>query len=207
MEWRWGLLLTHPRRQRCVRPHFCSKFWHLIWHWKTDKNKKNQQNSVNHRIIRKKLIFPAYKAKTTCENKWFFWRRRRDSNSRTVLPVTRFPIVRPRPTRRLLQIVFCCLLSVLSLDCSTILTHINRFVNTFFEKSLKKLKKFQNIKKSAFFQKTLDKIRIYGIMKTGMIPNIEKESSQLVRKLYRWRSPMSFWYNKREAGGFWKSQK
>jgi hypothetical protein len=74
---------------------------------------------------------------------------------------------------------------VLSLDCSTILTHINGFVNTFFEKSLKKLKKFQNIKKSAFFQKTLDKIRIYGIMKTGMIPDIKKESIQLVRKLYR----------------------
>ena len=40
----------------------------------------------------------------------FFWRRRRDSNSRTVLPVTRFPVVRPRPTRRLLHILFavCC---------------------------------------------------------------------------------------------------
>ena len=36
----------------------------------------------------------------------FLWRRRRDSNSRTVLPVTRFPVVRPRPTRRLLHILF-----------------------------------------------------------------------------------------------------
>ena len=33
----------------------------------------------------------------------FCWRRIRDSNSGTVLPVTRFPIVRPRPTRRILQ--------------------------------------------------------------------------------------------------------
>ena len=31
------------------------------------------------------------------------WRRRWDSNPRTVLPVTRFPVVRPRPTRRLLH--------------------------------------------------------------------------------------------------------
>ena len=37
----------------------------------------------------------------------FLWRRRRDSNSRTVLPVTRFPVVRPRPTRRLLRILLC----------------------------------------------------------------------------------------------------
>ena len=34
----------------------------------------------------------------------FCWRRIRDSNSGTVLPVTRFPIVRPRPTRRILRI-------------------------------------------------------------------------------------------------------
>ncbi len=33
------------------------------------------------------------------------WRRRRDSNSRTLLRVTRFPVARPRPTRRLLQVV------------------------------------------------------------------------------------------------------
>ena len=33
----------------------------------------------------------------------FVWRRRRDSNSRTVLPVTRFPIARARPTTRLLH--------------------------------------------------------------------------------------------------------
>ena len=36
----------------------------------------------------------------------FCWRRRRDSNSRTLLQVTRFPIVRPRPTRRLLHKLF-----------------------------------------------------------------------------------------------------
>jgi hypothetical protein len=35
------------------------------------------------------------------------------------------------------------------------------------------------------FKKTLDKFRLYGIMKTGMIPDIKKESIQLVRKLYR----------------------
>ncbi len=34
-----------------------------------------------------------------------FWRRRRDSNSRTVLSVTRFPVVRPRPAKRLLHII------------------------------------------------------------------------------------------------------
>ena len=34
-----------------------------------------------------------------------FWRRRRDSNSRTVLSVTRFPVVRPRPAKRLLRII------------------------------------------------------------------------------------------------------
>ncbi len=33
-----------------------------------------------------------------------FWRRRWDSNPRTVLSVTRFPIVRPRPAKRLLHI-------------------------------------------------------------------------------------------------------
>ena len=109
-----------------------------------------------------------------------FWRRRRDSNSRTVLPVTRFPIVRPRPTRRLLQKLFDCLLSALSLDCSTILTHINEFVNTFFEKNLKNLKIFWKTKKSKFFQKPIDKSDLYGIMKTGMIPDIETESPDLL---------------------------
>ena len=33
------------------------------------------------------------------------WRRRRDSNSRTTSMVTRFPVVRPRPARRLLRIL------------------------------------------------------------------------------------------------------
>ena len=33
-----------------------------------------------------------------------FWRRRRDSNSRTPLRVTRFPIVRARPATRLLRV-------------------------------------------------------------------------------------------------------
>ena len=37
----------------------------------------------------------------------FCWRRIRDSNSGTVLPVTRFPIVRPRPARRILQVFNC----------------------------------------------------------------------------------------------------
>ena len=41
--------------------------------------------------------------RSTQKSASFTWRRRRDSNSRTVLPVTRFPIVRPRPTRRLLH--------------------------------------------------------------------------------------------------------
>lgn len=36
---------------------------------------------------------------------FLLWRRRRDSNSRTLLRVTRFPVARPRPTRRLLQVV------------------------------------------------------------------------------------------------------
>lgn len=44
---------------------------------------------------------------------FLLWRRRRDSNSRTLLRVTRFPVARPRPTRRLLQVVrvqsvLCC---------------------------------------------------------------------------------------------------
>ena len=47
------------------------------------------------------------KKKTALSCGFSFWRRRRDSNSRTVLPVTRFPIVRPRPTRRLLRIFDC----------------------------------------------------------------------------------------------------
>ena len=34
----------------------------------------------------------------------YFWRRRRDSNSRTPLRVTRFPIVRARPATRLLRV-------------------------------------------------------------------------------------------------------
>ena len=37
----------------------------------------------------------------------FCWRRRRDSNSRIVLPITRFPVARPRPTRRLLLVALC----------------------------------------------------------------------------------------------------
>ena len=44
---------------------------------------------------------------------FLLWRRRRDSNSRTLLRVTRFPVARPRPTRRLLHVVrvqsvLCC---------------------------------------------------------------------------------------------------
>ncbi len=39
----------------------------------------------------------------------FYWRRIRDSNSGTLLQVTRFPIVRPRPTRRILRIYFLML--------------------------------------------------------------------------------------------------
>ena len=54
------------------------------------------------------------------------WRRRRDSNSRTVLPVTRFPIVRPRPTRRLLQ------------NCYPhIISQTKNKINTFFNFSLR----------------------------------------------------------------------
>ena len=44
--------------------------------------------------------------KVCIKHTFFIWRRRRDSNSRTVLPVTRFPIARARPTTRLLHSSF-----------------------------------------------------------------------------------------------------
>ena len=42
--------------------------------------------------------------KSTLKTERFLWRRRRDSNSRTPLRVTRFPIVRARPATRLLRV-------------------------------------------------------------------------------------------------------
>ena len=48
----------------------------------------------------------SYQQKRTPKGVQFCWRRIRDSNSGTLLQVTRFPIVRPRPTRRILHISF-----------------------------------------------------------------------------------------------------
>ena len=42
--------------------------------------------------------------KSSLKTECFLWRRRRDSNSRTPLRVTRFPIVRARPATRLLRV-------------------------------------------------------------------------------------------------------
>ena len=56
------------------------------------------------------------------------WRRSRDSNSGDPLRPTRFPIVRPRPTRRLLQISR-------SFDYSSIIPYSEPFVKGFSEKN------------------------------------------------------------------------
>ena len=53
-----------------------------------------------------------------------FWRRRRDSNSRTVLSVTRFPVVRPRPAKRLLRIIN------FALNCACLLYHSKSTMST-----------------------------------------------------------------------------
>ncbi len=53
------------------------------------------------------LRISSEQIKKVCTRHTFLiWRRRRDSNSRTGLTVTRFPVVRPRPARRLLRMLF-----------------------------------------------------------------------------------------------------
>ena len=51
------------------------------------------------------LLYHKKKITATCNRAAvILWRRRRDSNSRTPLRVTRFPIVRARPATRLLRV-------------------------------------------------------------------------------------------------------
>ena len=90
-----ALWVAPPRRPRCIIPRMRSVASSLEpWVTQQKRVRISPNNKKGHQI-----------------GVPFCWRRRRDSNSRTVLPVTRFPIVRPRPTRRLLQILLNC-------DCS-----------------------------------------------------------------------------------------
>ena len=115
----------------------------------------------------------------------FFWRRRRDSNSWTLLQVTRFPIVRPRPTRRLLHFL---------LNCRRFSHQAYVLYHTCFEKSSPFFNFFKNIftfyysiyflcPVLIFLRKVLKNVVGYDIMNLWSIPQI---TSLLRRK--KWKS-------------------
>ena len=65
----------------------------------------------------------------------FFWRRRRDSNSRTHLWVTRFPVVRARPTTRLLRALLLTTFDIISRYFGFVNIQ-NKKIKVFFKKVL-----------------------------------------------------------------------